>query len=122
MRYESSNDREQRGHLRDCSIKEKATELSSLDRRQCHVGDEDAPDHKRIHSKQNSCAHTGMIVRSRKGCKHIVQCSCSRSSFSFGCSSFGDGDGDGEGSSLIRFGDGGDVFIMHKPFFFFLFW
>lgn len=35
-----------------------------------------------MHSKQNSCVHVGIIVRSRKGCKHIVQWSSGSSSVS----------------------------------------
>jgi hypothetical protein len=46
-----------------------------------------------MQSKQNSCAHTGTMVLSRKGCRQMVQWSCSRSSSS--CC--------GEGSSLVRF-------------------
>ena len=109
MRYESSNDLEQRGHFRDCSVKQPSSGpylwLVSV---QVH-----APDHKRMHSKQNSCAHTGMMVLSRNGCKQIVQCSCSSSSstapsgiWSFWSFSGGDSDG----SSLMRFDDG-DAFI-----------
>lgn len=105
MRYDSSNDREQRGHLRDCSrtLLSSFFPFSSTSGRQPRH----APDHKRMHSKQNSCAQTGTMVLSRNDWRQMVQCSWSASSVSFfGFTSLSDGDSDG--SSLMRFGDDED--------------
>ena len=72
-----------------------------------------APDHKRMHSKQNSCAQTGMMVLSRKGCKQMVQCSCSRPS-SLSLVFWLSSGGDSNGSSLTRFDDGDDAVIFSQ--------